>query len=218
MRAYDRTYLEGVMNSLGSMLDYAVNGYGQDLELFYLRFLSSHVPGRIENRNPRYLAGLSGIELALLVAYDTGLDIPVMDYKIDRGSPEFWTGFSIAYIQWYYNYSFELIDLRWLPIRELYLSYPTLHEADLSRLIDFFEHRLGSSDVPGSYVKKARKASGITQQDLSEMTGCKLRTIRSYEQGQVDIGNASARDVLNISSVIGCSPDRILTCGNLKTL
>ena len=212
MRAYDETYIEEVMDSLGSMLDYAVNGCGEDLDGFYMRFISSSIPGRIERRNPRYLAGLSGTELAFIVAAETGLVLPVMkEYVIDRGSPEFWTGWAIAYIQWYNTIGFEAIDSRWLPIMELYSRFQTLHEADLSKILDFFERRLSSSGgSSGAAVKAARKASGLTQKELAAKSGSNLRAIRSYEQGQVDIGKASAREVLNLCSVIGCSPERLL--------
>lgn len=60
------------MTSLGAMLDYAVNTCGEDLNLFYARFLASGVADAFSRANPKYLGGMSGIELATLVASRTG--------------------------------------------------------------------------------------------------------------------------------------------------
>ena len=43
--------------------NYAVNTCGEDLQLFYSRFLSSKVSAALSMANPKYLAGMSGIEL-----------------------------------------------------------------------------------------------------------------------------------------------------------
>ena len=61
-----------MFHGLGSMLDYAVNSCGEDLRLFYARFLSSGVAAQIERGNPRYLCGLSGVELAMTAAVRSG--------------------------------------------------------------------------------------------------------------------------------------------------
>ena len=67
-RAYEIAYLDDAMTSLGAMLDYAVNSCGEDLDLFYARFLGSGVAEAFSRATPKYLGGMSGIELASLVA------------------------------------------------------------------------------------------------------------------------------------------------------
>ena len=66
-RAYDISYLEDAMSGVGAMLDYAVNSCGETLEQFWARFLASGVAHSLSRANPKYLAGMSGIELARTV-------------------------------------------------------------------------------------------------------------------------------------------------------
>lgn len=111
-RAYDISYLDDAMTSLGAMLDYAVNSCGEDLALFYARFLASGVADAFSRANPKYLGGLSGIELATLVASRTGSELPKEDGLIDIGSPEYWTGWTLAYLSWYLDLDFGTIQTR----------------------------------------------------------------------------------------------------------
>lgn len=101
MRAYNVSYLDDAMSAMGAMLDYAVNSCGEDLSLFYSRFLASYVSQALSAANPKYLAGMSGIELALKVAQATGDELSDADDFINMGSPEYWTGWTLAYLNWY---------------------------------------------------------------------------------------------------------------------
>lgn len=62
------------------------------------RFLSSGIARAMSVGNPKYIAGLSGIELALQVASRTGSPLPTKDAFIDMGSPSYWTGWTLAYL------------------------------------------------------------------------------------------------------------------------
>ena len=201
-RAYNNCYLEDVMSGIGAMLDYAVRICGQDLELFWARFLASGVADQFSRRNPRYLCGLSGTELALKVAVDTGDSLPVENAEIDIGSPEYWTGWTLAYLQWYLNRSFAELEDGGVGISDLRSIYPTLHEADLSRSLRYAEKKLAEAAVHFS-LKKARKNAGLSQQELSERSGIPIRTIRAYEQRRLDLANAGTENVRNLRSVLG---------------
>lgn len=202
IRAYNNCYLEDAMSGIGAMLDYAVRICGQDLELFWARFLASGVADQFSRRNPRYLCGLSGTELALKVAVDTGDSLPVENAEIDIGSPEYWTGWTLAYLQWYLNRSFAELEDGGVGISDLRSIYPTLHEADLSRSLQYAEKKLAEAAVHFS-LKKARKNAGLSQQELSERSGIPIRTIRAYEQRRLDLANAGAENVRNLRSVLG---------------
>lgn len=202
IRAYNNCYLEDAMSGIGAMLDYAVRICGQDLELFWARFLASGVADQFSRRNPRYLCGLSGTELALKVAVDTGESLPVENAEIDIGSPEYWTGWTLAYLQWYLNRSFAELEDGGVGISDLRSIYPTLHEADLSRSLQYAEKKLAEAAVHFS-LKKARKNAGLSQQELSERSGIPIRTIRAYEQRRLDLANAGAENVRNLRSVLG---------------
>ena len=83
IHAYSENYLNDAMDNLGAMLDFAVNSCGEDIHLFYTRFLSSGIAAQIGRGNPRYLCGKSGIEMALSVAERTGRPLKMADARID---------------------------------------------------------------------------------------------------------------------------------------
>ena len=69
MHAYPETYLNDAMNNLGNMFDYGLVDLHYDPERFYEQFLTSGVAKQFEQGNPKYVAGLSGPELAIEVIY-----------------------------------------------------------------------------------------------------------------------------------------------------
>ena len=74
MNAYDKAYLEDAMSNLAVMLDYGSMTYG-DPELFFDRFLVSDISKQFGSGSPRYIAGMSGIELAEKVIEDKVLSV-----------------------------------------------------------------------------------------------------------------------------------------------
>lgn len=54
-----------------------------------------------------------------------------------------------------------------------------------------------------SKLKEARKAAGLTREELAEKTGISARTIEGYEQGRRDFGSASVVDALKIADAVG---------------
>lgn len=199
-RAYDITYLEDGMSNIGAMLDYAVNSCGEDLSLFYTRFLYSGIARAISQANPKYISGLSGIELATQVANRTGDSLPDKDGFIDIGSQEYWTGWTMAYLSWYLNMDFGTLESRGVTILALHERYSTLHEADLSKAVQFAYKRIQESSQ--NLLKLARKNAGLTQRELAEKSGIPLRVIRSYEQGQRSIEKAEAESVWRLCQAL----------------
>lgn len=210
-RSYDNIFLEDAMFSLGAMLDYAVNTCKEDLSLFYSRFLASGIATQISIGNPKYLSGMSGIEIAKEVARRTGDSLTDMNSIISLGSPEFWTGWTMAYIQWYFNTDFNTLNLKGLTISELHSRYTVLHEADISKSLAFAYSVLNSFKKP---LKAARRNSGMSQEELARQSGVPLRTIRAYEQNQLSPANGGTAGILNISKTIGCPIDSLLPIEN----
>ncbi len=208
IHAYNQFYLHDAMATLGAMLDYAVGRCGEDMEFFYSRFLACGVAEQWYQGNPKYIAGMSGTEIALEVASRTGRELPLLAGMIDIGSPEYWTGWTVAYISWDLNMSFQTLQSRGMTIRELYDRYPVLHEADLSKSLAFAESIM--QEKAGNPLKTARKNAGLTQQELAERTDINIRSIRAYEQGQLGLENASAATLLRISQVLGCPPRMLI--------
>jgi Helix-turn-helix. len=201
-RAYNIAYLDDAMSSIGAMLDYAVNACGEDIVIFYSRFIASGIAGACATANPKYLSGMSGIELAMLVASRTGDALPEKEAYIDMGSPEYWTGWTLAYLSWYLNTDYKTLQSRGVGVQDIYDRYQVLHEADLSKTVQFATKRLEErSENP---FKQARKNASLTQRMLADMSGNSLRVIRSYEQGQRSVANAGAESVLRLCRALNC--------------
>ena len=198
------------MSSLGAMLDYAVNSCGEDLQLFYSRFLISNVSSALSAANPKYLAGMSGIELASLVARSTGDDLPVMDDYINMGSPEYWTGWTLAYLNWFLCIDYRTLQARGVTVQALWNRYPTLHEADLTKSVQFAVKRLAEAAKGNNPLKQARISAGLTQRELAAISNNTIRNIRAWEQGQRSLNNASAASLWRICHVLGISLSDIL--------
>lgn len=210
-RAYNIAYLDDAMASLGGMLDYAVNTCGEDLGLFYARFLGSGVAKALSSANPKYLSGMSGVELASLVARRTGDNLPAKDDYVDIGSKEYWTGWTLAYLSWYLCLDYKTLESRGVTVMSIWKRYSTLHEADLSKAVRFAEKCLSENTSKANPLKQARTNAGLTQKELAELSGNTLRNIRAYEQGQRALDNAAAENVQHLCRVLGCRPADLLS-------
>lgn len=206
IHAYEETYLTDAMNNLGDMFDYAICDLGYEPEMFFSQFLSSGVAACFERGNPKYVAGLSGVELACEVIYRTEKKRPKVEPSeaIDK-SPEYWMGWILAYYQWYSAYSFVYLNRRGLSASRVLSLYPTLHEADLSKFVsvaDSIIEKSKNEDI--SNLKRIRQAKGITQKELARLSGVSLRMVQLYEQKQQDICKAEAQTLVNLSRALGC--------------
>ena len=212
IHAYNHYYLEDAMNNLGIMLDYAVNTAGLDISVFYEMFLASGVASQIEIGNPRFVSGLSGVELCQKVfEKSSDFDIKEIDYQPFERTKEFWAGWSLAYYQWFRAKSFLYIQRNGLDINRIIEMYPTLHEADLSKFVEIADGIIDNYLVEQPNVLKTiRKHARMTQQRLAEISGVTLRMIQAYEQGDQDIRKAEAQTVFALSKALGCSPDIII--------
>ena len=210
MNAYDKAYLEDAMSNLAVMLDYGSMTYG-DPELFFDRFLVSDISKQFGSGNPRYIAGMSGIELAEKVIEDTGGTPVYAEYRTFGRTATYWAGWALAYLQWYTGYSFEKINEWGVTISFLLNLYPTHHEADISKIIDTVTTRIAENKGKSvNTLKRQRKAAGLTQQELANKSGVKLRMIQAYEQGYQDISKAEALNVIKLARVLNCHPENIL--------
>ena len=212
IHAYNHYYLEDAMNNVGSMLDCAVNAAHCDVSVFFEMFLASGVASQIEVGNPRFVSGLSGVELCQKVFEKTSdFKIKEIDYQPFERTKEFWAGWSLAYYQWFRAKSFLYIQRNGLDINRIIAMYPTLHEADLSKFVETADSIIENflTERP-NVLKTIRKQAKITQQRLAEISGVTLRMIQAYEQGDQDIQKAEAQTVFALSRALGCSPESII--------
>jgi DNA-binding transcriptional regulator YiaG len=211
-RAYEETYLDDAMNNLGDMFDYAVNDCGYDGDEFFGHFIVSGVAEAFEKGNPKYVAGLSGPELASEVLFRTHGARPDIPTSEDIGkSAEYWAGWSLAYYQWFATRRFSDMPDKGLTMARVLSLYGTFHEADISKFVAVAD-RILEKGIAGdaSNLQKIRRAADMTQKKLAEASGVSLRMIQLYEQRAQDISRARADAVIALARVLGCRAEELL--------
>lgn len=213
IKSYDKTYLEDVSDNLGLMLEYAV-ACGYDPIVIWEMFVSSKVAMEIEKGNPKYLSGYSAKDyLAIVVntspAYERMLSDKIMsgDYAI-KNDMYYWAGSAIARFQYESGLSFFNIN-KYMPIQTVLDMYETLHEADIQKFIDLATDRV-KREKPETNLKIIRRASGMTQQELSERSLVDLRSIQMYEQRRNDINKAQVDTLYKLARTLGCKIEDLL--------
>ena len=204
-RAYQKFYLNDAQQNLAVMFDYAIRLLKYDGDQFFLYFIQSEVAQKFEHANPKYIAGMCGIELAQNVLTKIGAapKFPT-NPKIELGK-EFWLGWVLAYYQWYSGLKFSDLREYGLVPSEI-LSRYILHEADISKFVSIANKIiLANKAASPTRLQKIRKARGLTQKELSELSGVSLRMIQLYEQRQNDINQASGQTINNLARALCCN-------------
>ena len=209
--AYNELYLDDSMKNLGDMVDYAVRDCGYDADEFFELFITSGIATNFEKGNPKYLVGMSGVEMARAVLRAVGVttEFPEPSYPEGYGR-EYWAGWILAYYQWLKKMRFEDIISEGLPVSKICDMY-ILHEADESKFVEEADMILERhKSARKSKLHIIRKNRGFTQQQLSEASGVSLRMIQLYEQRQNDISKAQVGMVLNLAKALGCDVEDLL--------
>ena len=208
-RAYQETYLSKAQSALGDAFDYAINTCHISGSDFIKLFTASSVSRRMENGEPAYLAGKSGIEIAADVILETtGKPLEPEPQEHFGRSREYWIGWVVCYYQWYSSRSYSEI-FAVITFEDLQNIYYTLHEADISKFIDIADERM-REHFKETNLKRIRRFYGCTQAELAKRSGVSLRSIQMYEQRNKDINKASADTLYRISKVFGCSMESLL--------
>ena len=209
MNAYSKIYIEDAMHNLAVMLDYGIQVDG-DPKKFFDRFIVSDISKQFERGNPKYLVGYSGIELAKLVLKGTGADMTDISYSPSGRSAEYWSGWALAYFQWYTGMPFERLASQGVDIRTLMRLNPTRHETDITKVVTTLLSILERNSSDCSPLKRQRKIAGLTQKQLAELAGVKIRMIQAYEQHDQDISKAEVATVMRLSKCLGCSVEDLI--------
>lgn len=210
--AYDKLYLSKARATLGRMLDFAVYDLRYDIEKFFDLFIGSGVAARFESGDFTIIAGKSGVELAYEVLERSGLAVQRIkpNYTANR-SEEYWAGWSLAYYQWETSLSFAEI-VRSVPIKDIVALYSPYHEMDVRQFVDKM-NELYRAGKTATNLKLLRKRAGLSQRELSDLSGIPTRTIQQYEQRQKDINKAHAESLVALSKVLYCSVDELMENG-----
>ena len=209
IHAYRETYLSRAQSVLGDAFHYAVNTCNISGSDFIKLFVASSVSKRMENGEPTYLAGKSGIEIVVEVVAET-MDKEVNEEpQVQMGrSGEYWIGWAVAYYQWYSARKYGDI-FKAATFEDLQNMYYTLHEADISKFVDIMNKRM-QEFFPETNLKRIRTGYGCTQAALAKLSGVSLRSIQMYEQRNKDINKASVETVYRIAKVLGCTIEDLM--------
>ncbi len=66
------------------------------------------------------------------------------------------------------------------------------------------DHKSSATEKPKTKLKAARMAAGLSQSQLAEKAGIKLRTLQSYEQGTKSFDSARLETILSVAIACGC--------------
>lgn len=208
-RAYQEIYLSKAQSVIGDAFDYAVNTcaiLGTD---FVKLFIASSVSKRMENGEPAYLAGKSGIEIVReIVAETKGQDLQIEPQEHFGRSKEYWIGWAVAYYQWYSGRKYSDI-FKVLSFEDLQKMYYTLHEADITKFVDIVDSKI-KEYFSETNLKRIRTAYGFTQAELAERSGVSLRSIQMYEQRNKNINKASADSMYSLAKALGCTMEDLI--------
>ena len=136
IHAYQKFYLNDAQQNLAVMFDYALRTLKYDGDQFFLYFIQSEVAQKFGHANPKYIVGMSGIELCQNVLTKIGATCDFPSEPKTKQGKEFWLGWVLAYYQWLSCRSFAHIQRKGLGINEVVAMYHPLHEADLSKFAD----------------------------------------------------------------------------------
>ena len=143
--------------------------------------------------------GKIGRELFALIAERSGYQagsMPDRTYRFEK-TPEYWTGWILAYLQWRLGVSFEDL-LHVVPfdvLRSLYYPWHEASEERVARLVC----DMAKKTPRQTKLALARKRLKKTQQDLAYESGVSLRSIQMYEQRQRSINEASVTTVRDMA-------------------
>jgi len=209
IRAYQEIYLSRTQAALGDAFDYAVNVYNIPGADFVKLFTASTVSKRLENGEPAYLSGKSGIEIVLDVILETtGRQLEAIQQERIERSREYWIGWAIAYYQWYSDRKYSEI-FQVLSFSDMQKLYSTLHEADVSKFVEATD-KLVKEHFADTNLKRIRTTYGCTQAELARRSGVGLRSIQMYEQRNKDINRASVESIYRLSKVLGCTVEDLI--------
>lgn len=209
--AYNELYLDDAMHNLADMVEYAVCDLGFEPDEFFGWFVSSGIASKFEKGNPKYITGMSGVELAEVVLNKINVEFQSKEpsFRMDK-SREYWAGWIMAYYQWTTGMRFEDIIKNGLPLSTVMSMY-VLHEADESKFVENANEIIArNKENRNTRLQEIRKSRGFTQQQLSDASGVKVRMIQLYEQRQNDLSKARFEVVLSLAKALGCEIEDLI--------
>ena len=214
IHAYDELYLSNAQNILGHAADFAIMTLGVDPSLFGNALAVTEAAKQFAAGNPRYVAGMNGCELAREMLDEARVSHQDADdaMYLDK-SPEYWSGWTLAYYQWYAGCSFMEI-LSAISFDQILQMYPLYHEMDITQFVDQMDAQMRQASTQ-TKLRQRRDTCGMSQSDLARDADVPLRQIQLFEQGQRDINKTSAVTLFKLSKALHCKMEDLLERSSL---
>ena len=194
---------------MGNAFDYAISDCGIPGNDFVRMLSASSVSKKLENGEPAYLSGRSGIDIVWEVLTEAKGSQPDKEpvVKMER-TADYWIGWAVSYYQWHSGRKYGEI-FKALPYETLNKMYYTLHEADIQKFVEVADSKMREF-FSDTNLKRIRVYYGVTQQELAKRYGVSLRSIQMYEQRNKNINKASAETLYQLSKVLGCAMEDLI--------
>ncbi|MCF0128064.1 MAG: helix-turn-helix domain-containing protein [Pseudobutyrivibrio sp.] len=208
-QGYQETYLNKARSVMGNAFDYAISDCGIPGNDFVRMLSASSVSKKLENGEPAYLSGRSGIDIVWEVLAEAKGVRPDKEpvVKMER-TADYWIGWAVSYYQWHSGRKYGEI-FKALPYETLNKMYYTLHEADIQKFVEVADSKMREF-FSDTNLKRIRVYYGVTQQELAKRYGVSLRSIQMYEQRNKNINKASAETLYQLSKVLGCAMEDLI--------
>lgn len=212
MNAYNECYIYDASSILGEFFDYMTKDMHYKMDEAFELLASSNIGTSFGHGNPKYVAGVSGPELAWKLLYEVfgTWEEPVESTITLNRSLEYWVGWVLAQYQWTKNVSFRYLINHGLTASKVASRY-ILHEADISKFFEFADSVIEEAKTDEEpALKRLRKYYELTQRQLSEKSGVSLRMIQLYEQKQADISKAQVNIVTALAEALSCKVEDLV--------
>ncbi|WP_407398745.1 helix-turn-helix domain-containing protein [Anaerovibrio sp.] len=209
IRAYDEMYVDSAQNILGHAVDFAIMSLEIEPNDFAKVLMVSASVRQFAKGNPRYVAGMNGCELARQILDEAHISYPdIEDIMYVDKSPEYWSGWALAYYQWYADVSFGDI-FKVISLEEIIGMYSVYHEMNISHFVEQINRLMGKA-YSQTRLRARRDNCGLSQSELAKEADVPLRQIQLFEQGQRDINKTSAITLYKLSKALHCQMEDLL--------
>ena len=178
LHSYDEIYTAKAQTSLAQMLRYAEEDMHIELNEFWDMFLISGVAPQVKPT-----------------------------FCLDK-SPTYWTGWILAWYQWYSGQSFRRISEFLTPeqVRDMYSPYHEMDPVQFADAADAVRRRKEMS----TRLRMYRERLGLSQSELARESGVSVRMIQHYEQRQKDLGKAQTNTIWMLARALHCSMEDLM--------
>ena len=209
LHSYDEIYTAKAQTALAQMLRYVVEDMHIGLTEFWDMFLISGVADLFGKGDFRFLVGMSGVETAWEVVWRLAGEWPQEKptFNLEK-SPIYWTGWILAWYQWYSGQNFRRISefLTPVQVRDMYHPY---HEMDPVQFADAAD-RIRRQKEMTTRLRMYRERMGLSQSELARESGVSVRMIQHYEQRQKDLNKAQMKTIWLLARALHCSMEDLM--------